>query len=40
MNLSTAKVELKEPPRVQFPSLVIEAVGMCLVAYGLVGVLH
>ncbi len=40
MNLRTAKIELKKPPKVQLNSLVIEAVGMCVVAYALVGVIY
>ena len=40
MNLRAAKVELKKPPRVQLNSLIIEAVGMCVVAYALVGLIY
>jgi hypothetical protein len=37
MNLRAAKNELVEPPRVQLQALVLEAVGIFVVSYVLVG---
>jgi hypothetical protein len=37
MNLRTAQNELSEPPKIGLPVLVLEAVGLVLVSYLLVG---